>query len=274
MKFVLLSDLHFVPEGRSLFGLHPQKRFEPCIGIINTEHQDAEFILVAGDLVHRGEPEAYRSVASTLSRFEKPVHLMLGNHDNREAFFGEFPDAERDENGFVQFVIDTDTHRLICLDTLRTGAREGELCATRLGWLAEQLQNPREERKLVLIMHHPPFDIGIPTMDLIRMQDDKAFIEVMNKHGWPDQFIFGHVHRPICGSWHGVPFHIQRAINHQVSLKFSPCDWIEGTDELPDYSVIHGSLDHFLVFSRSFGNLKRKFDLSPIEADAPPPNSF
>ena len=269
MKFVLLSDLHFVPEGQPLYGLSPQERFEPCINIINAEHKDVEFILIAGDLVHRGEAEAYRSVATTLQRFDKPVHLMLGNHDNRDAFFKQFPEAERDENGFAQFVIDTGSHKLICLDTLKSGTREGELCTKRLGWLSDQLQQPRKDQKLVLVMHHPPFDIGIPTMDIIRMHDDIALIALLDKWGWPDQFVFGHVHRPICGSWHGVPFHIQRAINHQVSLDFSPRDWIKGTDELPDYSVIHGAGEHLFIFPRSFGRHKRKFDLSPIEADAP-----
>lgn len=119
-------------------------------------------------------------------------------------------------------------------------------------------------------MHHPPFDLGIPTMDLIRMQDDRALFDSLARHGWPDQFIFGHVHRPINGSWRGVPFHIQRAINHQVELNSKSRDWIEGNDEGPDYSVVVADADRFLIFTRSFGESLRNFDLSPFEADRVP----
>ena len=48
-----------------------------------------------------------------------PCHLMLGNHDERDAFCAAFPEAPVEPAGFVQQAFDTPAGCFILLDTTR-----------------------------------------------------------------------------------------------------------------------------------------------------------
>ena len=56
MKFVILTDTHLSAE-KSLYGLDPVARLRAAIGNINTYHADAEFVILTGDIAHRGDPD-------------------------------------------------------------------------------------------------------------------------------------------------------------------------------------------------------------------------
>lgn len=80
-------------------------------------------------------PEEYKAFAEVLSHQQLPLHLLLGNHDNRGNFQAAFPKAKSDENGFVQSIVDTDQGRLIFLDTLMEGTSAGWHCKDRMNIL-------------------------------------------------------------------------------------------------------------------------------------------
>ena len=89
MKFVILTDTHFVPRGRKLYGLDPAERLAVAVETINATHRDISFVIVTGDLAHWGEQAAYASLAGVLGALDAPTVLMMGNHDKREAFPGQ-----------------------------------------------------------------------------------------------------------------------------------------------------------------------------------------
>ena len=93
MKLVQVSDLHFVPPGVRLLGIDPRARFSACVADINANHADAELCLLTGDLADRGAPEAYAALREALADLRVPYRLMVGNHDDRAAFRGAFPEA-------------------------------------------------------------------------------------------------------------------------------------------------------------------------------------
>src|SRR5262245_48212556 len=102
MKFIQITDTHFVPRGNLLYGLNPIDRLALCIADVNLRHPDAAFAIVTGDLAHKGEPEAYAALRQELEKLGIKLHLILGNHDSRENFAAAFPETPHDENGFVQ----------------------------------------------------------------------------------------------------------------------------------------------------------------------------
>ena len=55
MKFVILTDTHFVARGRKLYGLDPTERLVAAIDRIDRDHPDISFVIVTGDLAHWGE---------------------------------------------------------------------------------------------------------------------------------------------------------------------------------------------------------------------------
>jgi hypothetical protein len=62
----------------------------------------------------------------------------------------------------------------------------------------------------------------------------------------------GHLHRPIAGTWRGIPFHIQRALTHQVAFDFETDGHIPGTHESPDYSLVTVETGNVVIHQCSF----------------------
>ena len=219
MKLIQVSDLHFIPPGQRLFGLDPHARLDAAIADINQNHGDAEICLFTGDLVDRGTPEAYESLRQALTALRIPYRLLIGNHDDRDNFLRAFPDAPCDEGGFVQSVVSNAACDLILLDTHEPGQGGGTFCAARQAWLRARL-NEAGERPVYLFMHHPPFDIGMPSLDRIGLQDKEGFAAALEGAANIQHLFFGHVHRPISGSWRGVSYSCLRSLVHQVPLDF------------------------------------------------------
>lgn len=217
MKFVHITDFHLVAPGTGLWGLDPHDRTERCLADIARWHGDADFCVISGDLADKGDPEAYQWLAARLEDFPLKTFLMTGNHDDRDALCAAFPQTPRDAAGFLQTSHATPEGVFLFLDTLKGPVSEGEYCATRRAWLAEQLAAAAGE-PVWIFMHHPPFDIGIPYMDRIKLEEPEAFAEVIAGHGDIRHIFFGHVHRAAFIHWRGIPCTCLPGTNHQVPL--------------------------------------------------------
>lgn len=260
-KFLHLTDTHLVPPGQLLYGSDPQRRLQAAVRSMAAEHADAAFCIVTGDLAHLGEPLAYAALQDALTSLPMPVHLMIGNHDDRAAFCRQFPAAPLDEAGFVQQALPFAQGLLLMLDTHEPGVSHGVYCPSRCHWLAGRLRDSGDA-PVWIAMHHPPFDVGLPSMDAIGLRDAAAFAEVLAPHRPRVRHLFfGHVHRPISGSWRGVPFSTLRATNHQVALDLHRRDAISGCFEPPAYAVVLADAEQTLVHSHDFLDDSRRFDL-------------
>ncbi len=237
MKLIQVSDLHLVLPGASLYGLDPRARLEAAIADINTAQGDAELCLFTGDLVNDGAPESYAVLGEALAGLDLPYRLLIGNHDDRDNFGRAFPEAPRDEHGFVQSVVRAAAGDLILLDTHEPRERGGRFCAERQAWLEARLAEAGA-RPVYIFMHHPPFDIGIPSLDLIRLAEPAGFARVVAEAGSVKHIFFGHVHRPVSGSWRGIPFSALRATVHQVALDWETEYPVPYSLEPPNYAVI------------------------------------
>ena len=220
MKLIHITDTHFVPRGKTLFGGDPLKNLERCVADINLHHADAEVCVLTGDLTHWGEPEAYEALRECLDPMITPLRVIIGNHDVRNEMFRWFPKQPLDENGFYQFAEDFSAGRFLFLDTHEPGKHEGHYCEKRLDWLERQLTDSGKN-SLFLFMHHPPLDVGHPTLDRIGLNNKEAFTRTVRPHcGRIRHLFFGHIHRPLSGHWLGISMSSLRGINHQVWLDF------------------------------------------------------
>lgn len=262
-KIIHLTDCHVVGGDAILYGMDPRKRLEQAVASINSEHEDAEFVVVSGDLTHWGDEDAYQAFSERIKRLSMPYVLMMGNHDNTNAFTQYFPDAPRDQSGFVQSIRDTDFGRCLFLDTSLSGTHAGYYCQQRIDWLEEQLDVT--ERPLLIFMHHPPFPVGIKGMDKIVLQDAEAFHAALAPHKHRIRHLFfGHVHRPIFGNWRGISFSCMRGLNHQVALDLkAPDNIVNGNLEPPAYGVILANDDQLVVHMHEFLKASPHFPLTP-----------
>ena len=269
MKLIHLTDTHFIPAGQTLYGRDPKVALSAAVADINAHHADAEFVIVTGDLTHWGEPEAFENLANVLSDLTPPLELLVGNHDERDTFSKYFPNQARDADGFVQSVRKTDAGWMVYLDTILPGTHAGHFCEKRCRWLAATLaQASTEDVPVFLFMHHPPFDIGLAPLDRISLQQKDAFWQVIEPHAERIRHLFfGHIHRPLSGSWHGIPVSALRAMNHQCALDFDAQDSIAGSFEPPAYAVVLIDDVSVLIHQHDFMDASPRFSLhdSPVD---------
>jgi len=252
MKFIHVTDIHLVGDDGSLEGLVPSERLDACLHDIIHWHKDASFCVISGDLAESADPKAYQILEMKLRSFPLPCFLLIGNHDNRNVFQSVFNRHPKDPNGYVQHRFEKNGRVFLFLDTNKEGCdvHEGQLCADRLDWLKQQLIHA-EDKPTFLFLHHPPFNIGVPYVDKIRLQEVEEFADTI-KYGKNIRHVFyGHVHRMTYVNWRGVSFTSLPSINHQIPLN---ADSVKGAfcDEPPAYGVVQIENDQLTVHFNTF----------------------
>lgn len=245
MKFIHITDLHLVAAGERLWGLDPLERLRLCFSDVIKYHGDAAFCVISGDLSERGDVASYHALQDALREFKIPTHLMMGNHDDRQNFQSVFGGI-----GFVQMHWALQGQHFICLDTLKGGATSaGLLDETRRAWLKVALEKTAGAATTIF-MHHPPFSIHHPLMDLIALEDGDGFGELIAGHNVRHIF-FGHAHRTISGQWRGLSFSALPSLNHQLPLVGGSVPTVY-SDEPPMYAVVHLNGTQITVHSDAF----------------------
>lgn len=237
--FAVLADLHFMPEGRLLYGIDPRGRLDAALALLARDHAGLGALVLLGDLAHRGEVESYRALAQALAGVEVPVIPMMGNHDQRSVFLGEYSQSAPRQDGFVQSVVELARCTLVTLDTLDEGRGDagGRLCPERLLFLRDALRDARSDKPVYCFLHHPPFATGSPAYDAIALDEPEALLRIFDAAGRrPDHMLCGHVHQTINGSWHGIPVSTQRSLVHQLGQE-GQAEVIEGTLEQPTITI-------------------------------------
>lgn len=254
MRFVLLTDLHLMPEGQTLYALDPRRRLRAALAAIGRLHGDADCLVVTGDLAERGARDVYEILREELAVWRKPVLLLLGNHDFRAPFLEVFPDSRCDEDGFVQALTVYPDATLLALDTLDETVTDGSgfLCPRRLAFAERALREAPRDRPLLLFLHHPPMATGILSMDQLPLRNGKDLLSMFSAIRRPDYMFIGHLHRPVAGLCCGVPFHIQRGLSHQVGFDLQSPVFVPGSHEPPDYALVSVEAGEIVIHQNSF----------------------
>lgn len=259
MKIIQITDPHLIAPGGRLYDLDPAARLARCVESIAAEHGDAALCVVTGDLADHGAPEAYALLREILRPLPMPVHLLLGNHDDRTAFRAAFPETPVDPAGFIQSVLDVPTARLLFLDTLERGARgAGVLCRERLDWIAARLGEV-PGRPVHLFMHHPPRSVGVRHFARMLLAAPDAFLDLLQRHGHVRHIFFGHVHLPVWGRWGPLSFSAIRGTCQHIDLELDDPD-VAFAAGSPAYGVILLEGDDIIVHQRDFLAPAPRFD--------------
>lgn len=236
MKLIQLTDIHLTQRGRLLGGRDPVANFQRALHEVLVKHGDAALIAITGDLSDRGELADYLWLRDQLAGVPIPVALMIGNHDNREAFAQVFPDR-CDPAGFVQGACDLGAARALFLDTVDPGSHAGVLCDLRLAWLEDELA--AHPGPFLIFMHHNPVPTHIGPLDRVMLQDVPGFAAVIARHRDRVAHIFhGHCHLPMSGALVGVPVSSGRGTNHAGYPSFGEAELMALSDLPESYNVV------------------------------------
>ena len=204
-------------------------RFRMAIDHLCAQTVQPDILILSGDIADKGTAESYAQVKKAIASVPFPVHVMTGNHDNRENLLAAFPDcptfAAPDGKAFAQYALDLNGLRVLCLDTLQHGRHGGAFCDVRADWLASELA-AQPDTPTLIVMHHPPIISGIDWMDprpgeawLVR------FGEAIAGHSQIVGITCGHLHRPIAASLDQLPVAVTPAVAPAVSLDLRPVDF-------------------------------------------------
>jgi 3',5'-cyclic-AMP phosphodiesterase len=150
-------------------------------------------VLVTGDLADGAFADEYERVLELLAPLEMPVHVLAGNHDDRDALREHFPGAAGGGAGEpFQYAADVGGLRLVVCDTSVPGLVTGRL---DVGWLEAQLAG--DPAPAIVAMHHPPIDVGIPALDEIGLPDAdrRALADLLARSPRVRRVVAGHMHR-------------------------------------------------------------------------------
>ena len=251
MKIIQMTDIHLTTPGTTIRGRDPNANFERALAHAHEQHPDAAALVITGDLSDRGERSDYDRLKERLDRLPLPVHLAIGNHDDRTAFLQVFPELA-DEDGHVQKTFELGCGTGIILDSWGPASHAGFFCTTRCAWLRKTLA--AIDGPAYLFVHHHPIPTHLRPMDRIMLQDADAFGAVVADFGNTIAHIFfGHCHLPLAGSFHGVPVSAPRGTNHAGFANFRESEQLF-TSDLPEaYAVIIVSGPSVTVLMHEYG---------------------
>ena len=237
MKIIHLTDTHILGVDRgNLYGLDVALRLKKALKSIAKNHSDAEFLVITGDLVDVATPQAYEVLSSLLDKFSVPVHLIVGNHDNRDYLKSTFP--QYNAGKFIQYSKQISGKNFIFLDTLVPGERYGKLCSKRLDWLQKELDK-NQDKPTYLFMHHHPVPCGLQEMDTVAdFRTAEAFWELLDGYSNVKHIFFGHIHRVVNATKKCVTMHSTRSTAFQVSyLPDTKLEYLTNKEN-PMYAVV------------------------------------
>ena len=215
LKFVVLSDLHLAAPGVPVNGLDTGARTAEALETVARANADAAFVLLAGDLADGGEVGPSLHLRDQLADLPMPVHITLGNHDDRAAFLSVFGADRDDPMGRVSVALDAGGHRIILLDTTEPGLVGGRLCQGRLDWLAARLDEAQAPPAIV-VQHHHANPLFLPVDEII-LDNAAEYVAVLRRPPEVRQVLAGHVHLPTAAVWRGVPMTTLAGSHYSVS---------------------------------------------------------
>jgi 3',5'-cyclic AMP phosphodiesterase CpdA len=197
-----LSDLHICDEWE---GVDPVSRFERVVDAVCSLPNPVDAVLVSGDLTDDGSEESYRTARGLLGRFDVPIHVLPGNHDDRrrlrEAF--DLPGSGEEP---INYSVPVGPLRIVVFDSVVPGQDPGAYGPEQLAWLDAELGRAGESPTL-LALHHPPLSTGLPSWDAINLAagEREAMAEVVTRHPQLRVITGGHLHRTAAGALAGCP---------------------------------------------------------------------
>lgn len=223
MLIAQLSDCHIMPPGQLAYGVFDTAAcLRAALAALAALRPRPDLILLTGDVSEDGSAASYEQARAILGAAPAPVHVIPGNHDDREAMRRAFgADGYLPGQGPLHYVVDAGPVRIVALDTLVPGAPGGRLDADALAWLDQTLA-AAPGRPTLVALHHPPFASGIAHMDAMALENPRALAQVLARHPQVERVVCGHLHRALMAGIGGRPAVACPSSCHQLSLDLAP----------------------------------------------------
>jgi len=199
-RLVLLSDIHIhASKTTDSHGINMWNNLQSvCDQVLRLDPVPAA-VLVNGDCAfNNGHADDYKTFVEGVSRLREaglPLHLGVGNHDDRDNFWKAVPsDVTREPLMEHRQVLmlplpNADWYMLDSLD--QTAHTPGILGPEQIAWLARSLDKAPNRPAVVMVHHQPNTE---EEKKIGGLTDTQAFLDVVLPRRQVKAIVFGHTH--------------------------------------------------------------------------------
>ncbi|MEN2991775.1 phosphodiesterase [Tistrella sp. BH-R2-4] len=238
MLIAQISDPHIRPRGQLYQGLvDSNAMFAAAIRHLNRLAPRPDVVLLTGDVTDDGTPEAYAMARDMLDALAMPLLAIPGNHDERAAFRRCFSGMEAlgdgagaGAGGVGDRPVDAPLHlvadgfgpvRIIGLDVTVPGRHHGDIDDAAAAWLTRTLAADPARPTLIMI-HHPPFDSGIPYIDAYHCRRGDRLAAIVAGYPSVERITCGHIHRAMQLRFGGTLLCTAPSTTTAIALRLDP----------------------------------------------------
>lgn len=168
-------------------------------------------VIINGDIAlndgQSGDYEHFARLIAPLREAGIPVHLTLGNHDDREVFYQVLKSEKSAEPPVMSKhvgVVTLPKANLFLLDSLKGSlVVQGVLGTEQLKWLSRMLDGHADKPALVFAHHNPRLG-GEPKHYPGGLEDSEALWELLVSRPHVKAYIHGHIHRRNYSGHQGI----------------------------------------------------------------------
>jgi Icc protein len=243
-RWALLSDTHIEadPAFVTKQGVNVSDNLRRVVAEVLAEKDGLDGVLINGDCAFNvGLPGDYATLAKLLAPLRDaglPIHMTLGNHDDRGPFYEAFADHRPDAppvDGKHVSVVEGRRVNWVFLDSLRyVNKVEGEFGEAQLAWLDRYLASHTDKPALLVGHHYPQVyreDI-IPGDEKIKISglvDSEPFMALADRHRHVQTYIYGHSHDWKLGVSAGGVHQVNLPPTAYVFNPAKPNGWVRAT---------------------------------------------
>lgn len=202
-RWALVADTHIAgdPKTRAR-GATMFDNLGRIVTEILAEEVRPEGVIIDGDCAYlKGLPDDYKTLSKALQPLvaaKMPVHMTMGNHDDRVEFRKAFAE-QRQEAPLVEgkhvTVLESAAANLFLVDSLqKVNVVTGELGQTQLAWLAKALDAHADKPAFVIGHHNLQFVAAGSTARITGLADSLALVATLQDRAHVQGYVFGHSH--------------------------------------------------------------------------------
>src|SRR5262249_54479704 len=110
--------------------------------IAQAKEDQADAILITGDLVNEGRADEYAAFAEVIRNPPAPLYVLPGNHDDRDHLRAALRSHHYlPKHGRLSFVVDNFPVRIVAIDQIVPGETHGMLTKEHARWLDRTLKH-------------------------------------------------------------------------------------------------------------------------------------
>ena len=193
IRLIQITDTHILDDDvkpRAFNDFDTSDSLKRVVSKIRSDENNADYIILTGDLVHEPAKNAYQKLVDHLLPLTIPVMSLPGNHDDPQMM-----EYIMSENGFdTGKLLDIGSWLVILLNSRLENEHSGELTEYELEFLRNTLELNHSKHCLVALHHHP-VSINSPWMDSMILNNGDEFFNIIDNFDNVRGIIWGHIHQ-------------------------------------------------------------------------------